>query len=73
MAKIEMTEEERQTFLELNTFLTRIVIQDPDVEPDVAKSIAEKAKLMQGCMTFPEEIKKKYGKIADIFSKLSGI
>ena len=71
MAKIEMTEKERRAFIELNTFLTGVVLQNPVVDPDVAKGIADKARIMQGCMSFPKDIRDKYREIAEIFTKFS--
>lgn len=72
MTKIEMTQEELQAFVELNTSLTKVVLQNTVVDPDVAKGIADKAMIVQGCMSFPEDIRDKYRQIAEIFIKLSG-
>lgn len=65
-----MTKEERQAFLELNTYLSDIVIEDPDVDMETAKDIVKKARLMQDCKALDDELREKYRKVAEIFTQL---
>ena len=65
-----MTKEERQAFLELNTYLSDIVIEDPDVDMETAKDIVKKARLMQDCKALDDKLRGKYRKLAEIFTQL---
>lgn len=69
MAKVEMTEEELQAFMELRMRLMHIDMEDPVIEPEFAKDIVEKARLLSGSQSLSNEEKAKYAKVAEIFSE----
>lgn len=66
-----MTEEERQAFMELSTYLADIVINDPVVDPELASEIVARAKILQDCKALDSDIREKYRKVTEIFTKLS--
>ncbi len=65
--KLNIKEEE--AFLFLRTYLMRIDIEDPLVEPDFARNIVEKARLLAGSSALADDDRAKYARVADIFSK----
>lgn len=64
-----MNDEEWEAFIYLRTYLMRTEVEDPVIEPDFAKDIVEKARLLAGSTALADGERAKYARVADYFSK----
>lgn len=65
-----MTEEERQAYVDL-CLLKDIELGDPkDVDPEFARNVIEKAKILQNCKALDDDLRRKLDQVAKIFSNI---
>ena len=65
---LELSEEERTAFTILSAELYKTQLDDFVITKDYAESIVEKARILVNSKSVPEEYRKKYAKVIDIFS-----